>query len=81
MRVPSLLHMIPTPVPDLQPAVLQGLANSRLVNWLPGLVLDTSGLTFSSASASVSAQMPASRALDNPQATTYRLCQSITVTR
>ena len=55
--------------------------NSRLVNWLPWSVLNTSGWPRPRASSSASAQKPASRVLDNRQASTYRLCQSITATR
>ena len=51
--------------------------NSRLVNWLPWSVLNASGLPWFRASA----QKPASRVLDRRQASTYRLCQSITATR
>ena len=55
--------------------------NSRLVNWLPWSVLNTSGVPWFRASPSASAQKPVSRVLDYPQATTYRLCQSMMATR
>ena len=50
---------------------------SELQRGLEGSVLNTSG--FPRASASV--QKPASSELDNHQATTYRLCQSMVATR
>ncbi len=55
--------------------------NSRLVNWLPWSLLNTSGLPCFRASPSASAQKPVSRVLDNRQATTYRLCQSMMAIR
>ncbi len=44
-------------------------------------VLNTSGVPWSRASFRASAQKPVSRVLDNRQATTYRLCQSMIATR
>ena len=65
----------------LTPRSCRTSVNSRLVNWLPWSVLDTSGFLRARASSSASAQKLASRVLDSRQATTYRLCQSITATR
>ena len=57
------------------------LVNSRLVNWRPWSVLNTSGVPRFRALTSASAQKSVSRVLDNLQPTTYRLCQSMITTK
>src|SRR2546427_5333124 len=55
---------------------------ASLVNWLPWSVLEISGcLPLASAAAQARIQNSLSRLLDNSQASTYRLHQSITATK
>ena len=55
--------------------------NSRLVDWLPWSVLNTSGLPRPNASVRARTLKPASKVLDNRQDIMYRLCQSMIATR
>ena len=72
------------PFPSLlifTPCSWSAWVNSRLVNWQPWSVLQISGWTCPNASFKASTQQSASRVLDNREATTYRLCQSMMATK
>ena len=54
--------------------------NSRLVDWLPWSVLNTSGLPRPNASVRAWTLKQSSKVLDNRQDIRYRLCQSMIAT-
>ena len=89
-----VLHRPPQPLPEdvvrVPPltvhanphtAVLEDLGELPTGELAPWSVLNTSGCPWPRASSSAPAQKPASRVLDSRQASTYRLCQSMTATR